>query len=64
MMNYTDTNLIQVTLINLDDIKTSLPNFKSIKMNALDLNILKFDCDIIFSHSLIEHVNHEKLPKL
>lgn len=60
MMKYTDPNLIQVTLINIDDKKVTLPNFTAIKMNALDLNIFKFDCDIIFSHSLIEHIDHEK----
>ncbi len=60
MMEYTDPNLIEVILINIQDIKTTLPNFISVKMNALDLNIFKFDCDIIFSHSLIEHIDHEK----
>jgi hypothetical protein len=29
-------------------------------MDALDFNILKLDCDIVFSHSLIEHTNHKK----
>ena len=64
MMDYTDPNLIQVTLINIDDKKVTLPNFAAIKMNALDLNIFKFDCDIIFSHSLIEHIDHEKFAEI
>ncbi len=63
MMEYTDPNLIQVTLINLDDIKVTLPNFTFIKMNVFDLK--NIDCDIIFSHSLIEHLDDkEKFAKI
>lgn len=64
MMEYTDPNLIQVTIINLDNIKVTLPNFSFIRIDILDLDIDKFDYDIIFSHSLIEHVDHEKFAKL
>ena len=59
MMEYTDPNLIEVILINITENKVSLPNFRAIKMDATDLDILEFDCDIVFSHSLIEHVNNE-----
>jgi len=63
MMEYTDPNLIQVTLINLDDIKVTLPNFNFIKIDVLDIKDI--DCDIIFSHSMIEHLdNKEKFAKI
>ncbi len=64
MMEFIDPNIIDVTLINLEDIQVSLPNFRAIKMDVLDLNIFKFDCDIIFSHSLIEHIDHKKFAEL
>lgn len=64
MMEYTDPTLIQVTLINLDNTNVTLPNFSHVKMNVLDLNKYNFDCDIIFSHSLIEHVDHEKFARI
>lgn len=64
MMEYTDPNLIEVVLINIDEIQVSLPNFRAIKKNALELDINGFDCDIVFSHSLIEHVDHERFAQL
>ncbi len=64
MMEYTDPNLIEVILINIDEIQVSLPNFRAIKMNALELDINGFDCDIVFSHSLIEHVDRERFAQL
>jgi len=59
MMEYTDPNLIEVILINITENKVTLPNFMAIQMDATDLDLLEFDCDIVFSHSLIEHVDHE-----
>jgi len=65
MMEYTDPNLIEVTLINLEDIQVSLPNFRAIKLDIFKLNNSEFiNFDIIFSHSLIEHVDHERFAKL
>ena len=64
MMNFTDPNLIDVILVNFGDIKVTLPNFKFVKSDVFDLNLLAIDCDIIFSHSLIEHVDHEKFSKM
>jgi len=65
MMKYTDPNLIEITLINLDDTRVTLPNFSLVKMNVLDLDISKLECDIIFSHSLIEHIsNKERFAKM
>ena len=59
MMEYTDPNKIEVILINITEIQVTLPNFMAIQMDATDLDLLEFDCDIVFSHSLIEHVDHE-----
>jgi len=65
MMKYIDPNLIDVTLVNLEDIQVSLSNFRAIKTDIFKLNNSEFiNFDIIFAHSLIEHVDHEKLAKL
>jgi hypothetical protein len=59
MMEFTDPNLIEVTIISIDKIQVTLPNFRFVKMSAEDFDLLDFNCDIVFSHSLIEHIDHE-----
>lgn len=62
MMKFTDN--INVTLVNLEDINVTRTNFTFIKEDIFNIDLKKFDCDIIFSHSLIEHINHEKFAEI
>ena len=56
-MNFSRENDVEIILLNLSKCKVNYPNFKSIAGDAKDLSAFKDkEFDIIFSHSVIEHV--------
>lgn len=56
-MNFSRENGIEIILLNLSECQVNYPNFKSIAGDAKDLSVFKDkEFDIIFSHSVIEHV--------
>jgi len=56
-MGFTSPAEAQITILNINKIKTSYPNFNFIQGNAKDLNMFKAsEFEIVFSNSVIEHV--------
>jgi hypothetical protein len=56
-MNFSNSQDIQITLLNLKAVATKNSNFKSIKGDACDLSMFKDrEFDIVFSNSVIEHL--------
>src|SRR4030095_2171936 len=56
-MGFTDPEDAEITILNIEEIKTSRPNFKFIQGDATDLGKFKDgEFDIVFSNSVIEHV--------
>jgi len=65
-MDFINLTNVSVTLLNSDNIKTTLPNFSFVKGDARDLNMFKDnEFDVVFSNSVIEHVgNFEEQKKM
>ena len=56
-MGLQDPALAQVLLLNIHPVKTSLPNFRSVRGDARDLSPFgEGEFDVVFSNSVIEHV--------
>jgi len=56
-MGFTDPNEAEITILNIEEIKISHPNFKFIRGDARDLGKFKDgEFDVVFSNSVIEHV--------
>ena len=57
-MNFTDTELVHITLLNLHLEKTRFKNFSSIQKDACNLSGIKDkEFDIVHSNSVIEHLS-------
>jgi hypothetical protein len=65
-MNFTDFDHVQITLLNLNEVKTENPAIKSMKGDATDLSIFKDnEFDLVFSNSVIEHLfTHSNQQKM
>ncbi len=56
-VNFTEKGVVEIMLLNLSKDKVSYPNFKSVIGDARNLSEFKDEeFDIVFSHSVIEHV--------
>lgn len=59
MMGFYDPEKVRVTIINTENIDITLPNFTYIQGDARELSMLHGrEFDVIFSNSVIEHVNN------
>jgi ubiquinone/menaquinone biosynthesis C-methylase UbiE len=56
MMGFVDSDGIDITLLNVNEYKTSSSSVKSVKGDALDLEFPDSSFDVVFSNSVIEHV--------
>lgn len=56
-MGFTNPALANITILNINNIKITYPNFNFIQGSAKDLSMFKDgEFDIVFSNSVIEHV--------
>jgi SAM-dependent methyltransferase len=64
-MNFTSPDNAEITILNKDPVKITLPNFRFMEGDIRSLNMFSDDeFDVVFSNSAIEHLNTNEDRKI